>query len=62
MVTLWLPHIFITGILPHFLSIHRDSLRDPATCVRAGPGRPRRYDSHPSSRTRTVGEPRAPCP
>jgi len=63
MIILALPHISIAGISPHTPSIHRESLRDPATWVRAGPGRPwRRHDRRPSSRTRTVAEPRAPCP
>ena len=55
--------IFIAGSLPHPLPIYRESLRDPATCVRAGPGCAwQRHDGRLSSRTRTAAAPRAPCP
>ena len=40
MVILRFHPIFMTGNLPRPLSILPEAPRDPATCVRAGPGRP----------------------
>ncbi len=63
MINVQFHRIFLAGSLPHPLSLYCVSLRNPATCVRAGPGRHWQcHNSRPSSRPRTGAASRVLCP